>query len=157
MENTHPVNEVMGITMDKLKEMVDVNTVIGTPITTAEGITVVPISKVSVGFVSGGSDFATKNQPADRKNAFGGGAGAGVTIEPVGFLVIRNEAVKLIPVVPLPAGPIEKAIDLVPELVDKAAWLLDKKKADDRAAAEAAAAEAAAAQPEAPAEPEAKA
>lgn len=153
MENKHPVNEVMGITMDKLKEMVDVNTVVGTPITTAEGITVVPISKVSVGFVSGGSDFATKNQPADRKNAFGGGAGAGVSIEPVGFLVIRNEAVKLIPVMPLPAGPIEKAIDLVPELVDKAAYLLDKKKADDRAAMEAAAAEAAA-QPQAPSEPE---
>lgn len=137
MENKHPVNEVMGITMDKLREMVDVNTVVGNPITTAEGITVVPISKVSVGFVSGGSDFATKNQPADRKNAFGGGAGAGVSIDPVGFLVIRNESVKLIPVMPAPAGPIEKAIDLVPDLVDKAVYLMDKKKAEDKAAAEA--------------------
>lgn len=145
MESKHPVNEVMGITMDKLREMVDVNTVVGSPITTAEGITVVPISKVSVGFISGGSDFATKNQPADRKNAFGGGAGGGVSVTPVGFLVIRNESVKLIPAAPVPAGPIEKAIDLVPDLVDKAVYLMDKKKAENRAEAEAAAQQAEAA------------
>lgn len=134
MENKHPIHEVMGITMDKVRQMVDVNTVVGTPITTAEGVTVIPISKVSVGFASGGSDFATKNQPANKDNAFGGGAGAGVNIEPVAFLVIRGESVKLIPVTPLPGGPVEKVIDLVPDMVDKVVSLVEKKKAEDKAA-----------------------
>lgn len=136
MENKHPIHEVMGITMDKVRQMVDVNTVVGTPITTAEGVTVIPISKVSVGFASGGSDFATKNQPANKDNAFGGGAGAGVNIEPVAFLVIRGESVKLIPVAPLPGGPVERVIDLVPDLVDRVVSLVEKKKAEDKAAAE---------------------
>lgn len=134
MENKHPIHEVMGITMDKVRQMVDVNTVVGTPITTAEGVTVIPISKVSVGFASGGSDFATKNQPANKDNAFGGGAGAGVNIEPVAFLVIRGESVKLIPVAPLPGGPVERVIDLVPDLVDRVVSLVEKKKAEDKAA-----------------------
>lgn len=139
MEKKHPISEVMNITMEKVKEMVDVNTIVGTPITTAEGITVVPISKVSFGFASGGSDFATKNQPADKDNAFGGGAGAGVNIDPVGFLVIRNETVKLIPVTPAPGGPVEKVIDMVPDMVDKVAGMVAKKKAEkaEKAAAEA--------------------
>lgn len=134
MENKHPIHEVMGITMDKVRQMVDVNTVVGTPIITAEGVTVIPISKVSVGFASGGSDFATKNQPANKDNAFGGGAGAGVNIEPVAFLVIRGESVKLIPVAPLPGGPVERVIDLVPDLVDRVVSLVEKKKAEDKAA-----------------------
>ncbi|MCD8367295.1 MAG: GerW family sporulation protein [Clostridiales bacterium] len=139
MEKKHPISEVMGITMEKVKEMVDVNTIVGTPITTAEGITVVPISKVSFGFASGGSDFATKNQPADKDNAFGGGAGAGVNIDPVGFLVIRNDTVKLIPVAPVPGGPVEKVIDMVPDMVDKVAGMVDKRKTEkaEKAAAEA--------------------
>jgi sporulation protein YtfJ len=126
----HQVNEVLGITMEKVREMVDVNTIVGNPISTAEGVTVVPISKVSVGFVSGGSDFATKNQPANKENAFGGGAGAGVKIDPVAFLVIRGEFVKMIPVAPVPGGPVEKIIELVPDLVDKAVNLYEQKKAE---------------------------
>ncbi len=152
MEKKHPISEVMGITMEKVKEMVDVNTIVGTPITTAEGITVVPISKVSFGFASGGSDFATKNQPAEKDNAFGGGAGAGVNIDPVGFLVIRNDTVKLIPVTPVPGGPVEKVVDMVPDMVDKVAGMVDKKKAEkaEKAAAEAEAQQAAQAAEEKP-------
>ena len=82
MDNkTHPVGEVVQLTMEKLREMVDVNTVVGDPIHTPEGVTVIPVSKVSIGLVSGGSDFTTKNQPAGS-NSYGGASSAGVNIQP---------------------------------------------------------------------------
>lgn len=80
MEQKHPVGEVVELTMDKLREMIDVNTVVGDPIHTPEGVTVIPVSKVSMGLVSGGSDFATKNQPAARENAYGGASSAVSTL-----------------------------------------------------------------------------
>ena len=76
----HPIKDMMGITMEKIKEMVDVNTIIGEPIVLADGTTIIPISKVSFGFASGGSDL-----PAKVENLFGGGTGAGVTIQPIAF------------------------------------------------------------------------
>ena len=82
----HPLNEMMTSSMAKIKDMIDVNTVIGDPITTPDGVTLIPITKVSVGYGGGGSDFVTKNYPANRDNAFGGGAGAGVTITPMAFV-----------------------------------------------------------------------
>ena len=89
----HPIDGMLGTTMEKIKEMVDVDSVIGKPITTPDGTTVIPISKVSYGFASGGSDFPAKSQPA--KDFFGGGAGAGITITPIAFLSICNGDVKL--------------------------------------------------------------
>lgn len=100
MENKHPINDVMGITMDKVREMVDVNTIVGEPIHTPEGVTVIPVSKVSIGFASGGADYAVKSN-----GGFGGGSGAGVSIDPVAFLIIRPDSVRLLPVAPLPAAP----------------------------------------------------
>lgn len=129
MENKHPINDIMGITMEKVRQMVDANTVIGEPIHTPEGVTVIPISKISVGFASGGSDFATKNQPANKENAFGGGAGAGLNIDPVGFLIIKSDSVRMLPVMPSP-DPMSKVIDLMPDLVDKVTGLIDQKKAE---------------------------
>lgn len=139
MEKKHPVSEVMGLTMEKVKEMIDVNTVVGDPITTAEGVTVIPVSKVSIGFASGGSDFATKNQAAGKDNAFGGGSGAGISIDPVAFLIIRNDTARLLPVAPLPGGPVEKVIDLMPEIIDRVGSFMEERKADKaKKAAEAA-------------------
>lgn len=134
MEQKHPINEVLNMTMAKLKEMIDVNTVIGTPITTPDGVTVIPISKVSLGFASGGSDFASKNQSAGG-NCFGGGTGAGINISPVSFLIIRGDNVKILPVDPVPSGPVSKAIDMVPEIMDKVSGMVEKKK-EEKAAAE---------------------
>ncbi len=131
MEQKHQINEVLGLTMEKLKEMVDVNTVVGTPITTPDGVTVVPISKVSIGFASGGSDFAPKHLSADKPNCFGGGTGAGVNIIPVSFLIIKGENVRIINADPGPCGPVEKVIDLVPDLVDKVSGLVGGRKAAD--------------------------
>lgn len=128
MEQNHPINEVLNLTMAKVKEMVDVNTVVGTPITTPDGVTVIPVSKVSLGFASGGSDFASKNQPATKDNCFGGGSGAGINITPVSFLIIHGDNVKILPVDPVPGGPVDKVIDMVPEVVDKVTGIIEKAK-----------------------------
>lgn len=85
MEKNHPIGDLMSTTMQKIREMVDVNTIIGTPIRTDDGITLIPVSKLSFGFASGGSDFVTKNQKPEADNAFGGGGGAGVNISPWPF------------------------------------------------------------------------
>lgn len=129
MENNHPINEVIGITMDKVRQMVDANTVVGTPIQAGDGVTIIPISKISFGFGSGGTDFATKNQPADKKNAFGGGAAAGVNIDPIAFLVVRPDSVRLLPVDVPSGGAVEKALDLMPEVFNKVSGLVDNVKA----------------------------
>ena len=93
MKETHQIHDLMGVTMEKIRDMVDVQTIIGDPIVAAPGITIIPISKVSYGFASGGSDLPAKNNP---KDLFGGGAGAGVSIQPVGFLVVQDGDVKLL-------------------------------------------------------------
>ena len=128
MENKHPIGDLMTTTMQKIREMVDVNTIVGEPIRTPEGITIIPVSKLSFGFASGGSDFTTKNQPADKNNCFGGGSGAGVNIMPIAFLIIKGDTVKLLPGA-APAGTTaDRIIEMVPELVDKVTDFMDKKK-----------------------------
>lgn len=90
----HPIQGIMNVTMDKIHEMVDANTIIGKAITTEDGTTILPVSKVSFGFASGGTDFDGKN--AANKDLFGGGSGAGVNIQPVAFLVIKDGCVRTI-------------------------------------------------------------
>ncbi len=137
----HQLGELMDSTMSKIREMVDVNTVVGQPIATPDGITVIPVSKVSFGFASGGSDFAAKGKGASADNNFGGGSGAGVNISPVAFLVIKDGAVRLINVAPTEHSAIDNVIDMVPEVVDKITNAMGKKKAEKEAAAEEAAAD----------------
>lgn len=124
----HPLNEMMTSSMAKIKDMIDVNTVIGNPITTPEGVTLIPITKVSVGYGGGGSDFATKNYPANRDNAFGGGAGAGVTITPMAFVVIRGESVRMLPVAEPASSSVDRIIELVPDVLDRVEDLLRSLK-----------------------------
>ena len=125
----HPLPDMMGNSFGKIKEMVDVNTIIGDPIQTPEGVTIIPVSKVKVGFAGGGSDFAPKGYPANKDNAFGGGSGAGVTITPVAFLVIRGEAVRLLPVAEPAANSVERLIEMLPDLIDQISALAKKKEA----------------------------
>ncbi len=129
MEQKHQISEIMGITMEKIREMIDVNTIVGEPIVTPDGVTIIPISKVSMGFASGGSDFVPKNLNGG-KTPFGGGAGVGVNINPVAFLVINHEKVRLLPVAPPPASVAERVIEMVPDLVDKVTELIENNKAD---------------------------
>ena len=124
----HPLSEMMTETMKKIREMVDVNSVIGTPITAGD-VTVIPVTKVSVGYGGGGTDYATKNYPANRDNAFGGGAGAGVNITPIAFLIVRGDSVRLLPVAEPASSSVDRLIELIPDLIDKADGLLEAKKA----------------------------
>lgn len=123
----HPLTEFMGETMEKIRGMVDANTVVGDPIVTPD-VTLIPISRVSVGFASGGADFAQKNEKPDHDNSFGGGGGAGINIVPLAFLVVRGDNVKLIPIVP-PNDALDRAVTMVPEVVDKITDFMDKQKA----------------------------
>ena len=118
------INEVLGISLDKIKEMADTSAIIGDPITTPDGTTVIPVSKVSYGFASGGSDLPSKYD----KELFGGGAGAGVSIKPEGFLVISPDgSVKM---VGMDSGsdPISSAVNAVPGIVEKVQAFLAKRK-----------------------------
>ena len=128
-ENNHPINDLMSTTMEKIRSMVDANTIIGQPIHTEDGVTLIPVSRLSFGFASGGSDFTTKNQKPDAKNAFGGGSGAGVSLEPVAFLVVKDGFVRLLPVAPPPATTLDRALELAPEMFDKVTGYIDKKTA----------------------------
>lgn len=120
----HPIEGMMGITMDKIRSLVDSNTVIGTPISVGDGTTIIPVSKVTFGFASGGSDVGAKA----TKEMFGGGTGAGVSVTPIAFLVVTNGAVRTVQLVEH-VTPLDNAINALPELVDKLTALLKKEKA----------------------------
>lgn len=124
----HPLSEMMSASMGKIREMIDVNTVIGDPIVTEGGVTIIPVTKVSIGYGGGGSDFATKNYPANRDNAFGGGAGAGVTITPVAFLIVRGESVRMLPVAEPASTSMDRLIEQLPDLLDKVQELIESRK-----------------------------
>ena len=108
-------------TISKIREMVDVNSVIGTPITTPDGVTIIPVSKVSVGFGGGGSDF-TKNN-----DAFGGGAGGGVKVTPICFLIVKDGAVRMMPVAAPANTTADRIVEQVPDVLDKIAAFIDSR------------------------------
>ena len=122
------IGELMDKTMTRIREMVDVNTIVGSPITTVDGITLIPASKGSFGFAAGGSDFQTKNGKDGQPNPFGGGSGAGVKIEPVSFLVIRDGSVRMIGANAQEQNSVEKFIDAMPDIIDKVKEVLPKRK-----------------------------
>jgi len=126
MTEKHNVSDVMEITMEKIKAMIDVNTVIGEAIRVSEDTVIIPASKVSFGFGTGGSDFSNKNNTP----MFGGGSGAGVTMTPMCFLVVHAGNVKVVSVEQGEGSAINKAIDLVPELIDKVSALIKKDNKD---------------------------
>ena len=180
----HPLSDMMTNSMSKIRDMIDVNTVVGDPITTPGGVTIIPVTKVSIGYGGGGSDFAMKNMPANRDNPFGGGvgsrskipplafffflsstirilpftiggegggndfarkkgptkrekpvgggAGAGIKITPVAFLVIRSESVRMLPVAEPASTSVDRLIELLPDLLEKGeAYFAEKKAAKE--------------------------
>ncbi len=129
MGESNNVKNLLGTSIEKIKEVVDTNTVIGDPIVSADGTTVIPVSKISYGFASGGSDLPSKN----AQSLFGGAGGAGINITPIAFLVISNGSVRMLPISSKP-DTFDKAMSLVPDLVDKVSGLLNRKKDSDRAA-----------------------
>ena len=121
MENTN-ISSLMETTMTKIRDMVDVNTVVGAPITTPDGITVIPVSRISYAFATGGSDFRVKEKPA-----FGGGNGAGVKIEPIGFLVVKDGNIRMVSITPPANNTIDRVIEKAPELMDTVESFLKKR------------------------------
>ena len=127
----HPIQGLMNVTMDKIRQMADSNTIIGKPIKTDDGTTILPVSRISFGFASAGTDFDGKN--AANKDLFGGGSGAGVNIQPVAFLVIKDGCVRTIQLTD-GSNSVDRALAMLPELVDKVSALLKKEEKKGAAA-----------------------
>ena len=127
----HPIQGLMNVTMDKIRQMADSNTIIGKPIKTDDGTTILPVSRISFGFASAGTDFDGKN--AANKDLFGGGSGAGVNIQPVAFLVVKDGCVRTIQLSD-GSNTIDRALTMLPELVDKISALLKKEEKQGTAA-----------------------
>lgn len=119
-----PVNKIMENTLDKMREMVDVSTIIGDPIKTGD-TTLIPVSKVSYGFTSGGTDLPSKQ----NNELFGGGGGGGITITPVAFIVIQNDKVRMMQINNYTSSA-DRAIAMIPELVDQISQLVKAKDSD---------------------------
>ena len=113
-------------TIQKIKEMIDVNSVIGEPITTPDGVTIIPVSKVSVGFGGAGSDF-TKSNSASGETPFGGGVGAGVKVTPICFLIVKDGNVRMLPVAQAANTTADRLVEMIPDTLDKITSFIDSK------------------------------
>ena len=111
-------------TIQRIREMVDVNSVIGQPITTPDGVTIIPVSKVSVGFGGGGSDFGNKT---GGENPFGGGVGGGVNVTPICFLIVKDGAVRMMPVAAPANTTPDRIVEMIPDTLDKIASFVDSR------------------------------
>lgn len=132
----YPIEGLMNTAMNSIREMIDVDTIIGEPIETSNDIVIIPVSKVNFGFAAGGSEFKPKTNNSSKENIqereektarmpFGGGSGAGVSINPIAFIVVQPSGVKLLPVAH--SSSLDKLLDLVPDLIDKATQVIDKQ------------------------------
>ena len=121
---TKPISELTDSSMKNLQALIDSNSVIGKAVTTPDGTTILPVSKVTFGYASGGSDL-----PATQKELFGGGTGGGVSITPIAFLVIRSGDVKVLPVQPYQSTA-DRVVGMAPDLIDKVSGLVSKPKTE---------------------------
>ncbi len=116
---SNPIEGLLSVSMENIKSMVDVNTIVGEPIVTPDGATIVPISRVSFGFGAGGSEYSAN--PADKKSEdkmFGGGSGGGASIKPVAFLIVNKDTIRILPITNT-LSTIDRVVDMVPEAISK--------------------------------------
>ena len=123
----HPLPDMMGETMNKIRDMVGANAIVGDPITLGDSLTIIPISKVSFGFAGGGSDFVPKSATGSDA-PFGGGTGAGVNITPIAFLVCKDDNVRLLPIAAPASNTVDRILDQAPELLDRIGGFMDDRK-----------------------------
>ena len=121
-ENNHPITDLMQTTMSKIREMVDSNTVVGEPIVTADGVTLIPVSRLSFGFGCGGGDYG--KQP----DKLGAGAAAGVRVEPMAFLVVKDGVTRMLPVGTPAITTVDRIVEMVPQVMDRVEGFIDKKR-----------------------------
>lgn len=125
MDN-HPIENLLKSTMENLKEMIDVNTIVGDTVESKDGSIIIPISKVSFGFASGGSEFDLQHDDVSKPDyPFGGGSGAGVTVKPVAFLVTKGESVRLLSL--NQNNTCEKVVDSIPQIMDLLRGMMSSK------------------------------
>ena len=115
------INELMDTTISKIRQLVDANTIIGNPIVTPDGITVIPVSRVTFGFGTGGTS-------GSKGVKFTGGNGAGVKVEPIGFFVIKDGACRMMNIAPPAANTVERVVEMVPDVLDKLDAMINKNK-----------------------------
>lgn len=123
---SHNLPNMIDATLAKIKDMLNANTVVGEPITTADGVTIIPVSKISVGMGGGGSDFVSKNVN-HKDNPFGGGVGAGVKVDPVAFLVVKEGSVRMLPVAAPANTTADRIVEMIPDTLDKVAAFIDSR------------------------------
>ena len=123
-EKKNSLSEMMETSMDKIRQMVDSNTIVGEPITTPDGVTLIPVSRLSFGFGCGGGDYGKQT------NQMGAGAGAGVRVEPMAFLVVKDGVTRMLPVAAPAISTVDRAIELVPQVLDRVESFIDRKKAE---------------------------
>lgn len=128
----HPIDSMMQNTMESIRSMVDVNTVVGAPVNGSAGTTIIPISKVSFGFIAGGGDFAAADGRVritpEEPLPFAGGTGAGVSVQPVGFLVVNADGVRMLPA--QTSGAVERVVELLPQLIEEMSESAHRSKTD---------------------------
>ena len=122
----HPIENIMTTTMENIRDMVDVNTVVGEAIVAADGSTVIPISKVCFGFVAGGGEYGRVARDAADRPAFAGWTGAGVSVQPMGFIVVSGGQVRLLPAQIY--APADRVIEMIPQLVAQVKSALEKRR-----------------------------
>ena len=126
----HPIQNLMAETMEKIKSMVDVNTIIGSPIHTPDGTTIIPVSKVTFGFGAGGSDFQSRNAKDSAPLCFGGGGGAGVTVSPVCFLVVGSDGdARILPLNAQDETTADRLVEMIPGAVSKVSSFMESRRA----------------------------
>lgn len=126
MQMSQNLPNMLENTITKIREMVDSNSVVGEAITTPDGVTIIPISKISIGLGGGGSDFVSKNVNR-QENPFGGGVGAGVKVTPVAFLIIKEGNVRMLPVAAPASTTADRLVEMVPDTLDKIAAFIDSR------------------------------
>ena len=122
----NPISNMMDASLESIRKTADANTVIGDPITTPDGTTVIPVSRIKLGFAGGGSEFNGKN--AGESKPYGAGTGASVTVTPVAFLIFREGSCRVLPIPEPAANSVDRLIEQIPDAVDKIAALWNERK-----------------------------
>lgn len=126
MENLNPIGDLMTNTLENVKSMLQTDTITGEPIYTPDGITLIPVSRITFGFGGGGVEFGAKKNVTNRP--YGGGNGTGVRVEPTGFLVIKDGVVRMLNVTPPANTTIDRIIEMVPQVIDRVEAFISKQQ-----------------------------
>lgn len=133
MEKNNPISEMMQESMSKIRELADTNTIVGQPIQTPDGVTLIPISRVSLGMGGGGTIFG-KKQNVNPEGSMGAGIAAGVSIDPVAFLIVKDGFTRVMPVAAPPMNTVDRIVEMTPDVIDKVTGFIEKQQAKKAAA-----------------------